>query len=133
LLFQIGRIKILLCVLFVGLVVGAVFLGNFITHSDALGEFHFSTNRNDTVTKTEEEAQCATYKGSSVACIVFFILAFYIMLRNCDDRKIEKEKIVHLVTSTTPSTPTVTVTSRVEHDLLLQHYFTQVHIFSCSS
>ena len=38
------------------------------------------------------------------------------MLRNCDDRKIEKEKIVHPVTSTTPSTTTVTVTSRVEQD-----------------
>jgi hypothetical protein len=68
------------------------------------------------MTRTEEESQCATYKGSSVACIVFFILTFYIMLRNCDDRKIEKEKIVHPVTSTTPSTTTVTVTSRVEQD-----------------
>ena len=116
LLFQIGRIKVLLCVLFVGLVVGSVFLGNFITHSDALGECPFSTSRNDTMTRTEEEAQCATYKGTSVACIVFFILTFYIMLRNCDDRKIEKEKIVHPVASTTPSTTTVTVTSRVEQD-----------------
>ena len=116
LLFQIGLIKLLLCVLFVGLVVGSVFLGNFITHSDALGECHFSTSRNDTMTRTEEESQCATYKGSSVACIVFFILTFYIMLRNCDDRKIEKEKIVHPVTSTTPSTTTVSVTSRVEQD-----------------
>jgi len=116
LLFQIGRIKLLLGALFVGLVVGAVFLGNFITYSDALGECHFSTSSNDTMTRAEEEAQCSTYKGSSIACIVFFILAFYIMIRNCDDRKIENEKIVHPVTSTTPSTTTVTVTPRVEQD-----------------
>ena len=116
LLFQIGRIKILLCVLFVGLVVGAVFLGNFITHSNALGECHFSTSSNDTMTRTEEENQCSTYKGSSIACIVFFILAFYIMIRNCDDRKIENEKIVHPATRTTPSTTTVTVTPCVEQD-----------------
>jgi hypothetical protein len=92
LLFQIGRKKLLLGVLFAGLVVGAVFRGNFIAYSDALGYCYFYTSRNDTMTRAEEEAQCATYKGSSVGCIVFFILAFYIMLRNCDDSKIQNEK-----------------------------------------
>lgn len=104
--------------LFVGLIVGAVFLGNFIVNSNALGECQFSTSKNDTMTRTEEEGQCSTYTGSSIACIVFFILAFYIMIRNCDDRKIENEKI--MITSTTPTTtPTttpVTVTARVEQD-----------------